>query len=301
MIREELESRRRILKESARGAGEALSPMNVVEKHQRQTWPSGIAAVDKLAGGFYGLAVVAGAQKLGKSIAGTRSMLEAAKDGWTVFCFHGENDSQTMGERFVNYFGSPFRTWPDWYERITMRRIGPTATLERIADFVADHLTENDENILILIDSANRLAKRISANTKVGYFDALQRIVDWATEVVSLSKGSIGVMLISELNRAGKAVGMDIEYAASTTLYLRGEAVDDEVELQLVSRRTPGGKLGLYRRKYLRCEFVPMSDHADTRDEPDPWPPGELERALDPAPEQASLLHLVQSERDGAK
>ncbi len=48
----------------------------------------------------------------------------------------------------------------------------------------------------------------------------------------------------------------------------------------------------------MSCEFVPVSDHADTRDEPDPWPPGELERALEP--EQTSL-HLVQSEGDGAK
>ncbi len=295
MTREELKRRCYILRVLALGAGEPLPRMDVAEQQQRQTWPSGIAAVDELAGGFYGLAVIAGAQKLGKSLAGTRSMLEAARAGWTVFCFHGENDAQTMRERLVNYFGGTFKTWPDWFQRITMRRIGPTATLEKIADFVAEHLTENDENILIVIDSANRLAKRIEANSpKVRYFDALYRVVDWATEVASLSSGSVGVLLISELNRTGGAVGMNIEYAASTTLYLRGKAVDKDVKLQLVSRNTPGGKLGKYRRKYMSCEFVPVSDHADSRDEPDPRPPGELE------PEQTSL-HLVQSEGDGAK
>ena len=126
---EELEQRRLILTKLAFKGREQLSRMGVTEQRKRLTWPSGIAKVDELAGGFYALSAVAGYQKIGKSLEGMRSGLEAAKAGWRVFCFHGENDAQTIGERLVNYFGGPYNTWPDWFRsRIVMRRINPTAT-----------------------------------------------------------------------------------------------------------------------------------------------------------------------------
>ena len=145
-----------------------------------------------------------------------------------------------------------------------------------------------------MIDSVNRLAKRVEANGRLSYFRALSNIVDWGAEVASLSSGRIGILLISELNRTGGVVGMDLEYAASMVLYLKGDAVDKTVELKLISRGTPGLELGKYRRDYMNCALVPVSDQtkdADARDEPDRWPPGELELALEPEADSVEKMH----------
>jgi hypothetical protein len=261
MTHEELYRVRQILRVDGFGGGEPLVHVNVVKDRPLYTWPSGIDAVDKLSGGFYDLTVVAGGYKLGKSLLALRSALEAAENGWTVLYLDGENDPGTLGRRIVNYFGCDFTRWPDWYvERFILRRFGPQATIEGVAVFAAGRITEADDKVLIVIDSANRLAKRVSSNQKTPYFEALGGIVDWGQNVACLSRGTVGVLLVSELNRRGQATGLDVEYSASALLYLRGDPTEPEVELQLLSRRTLGGHLGTHRRIYSRCAFGPVSE-----------------------------------------
>ena len=229
--------------------------------------PSGIEAVDKLSGGFYDLAVIAGHYKLGKSLAALRSGLKAAESGWTVFYLDGENDPSTLRRRIINYFGCDFTQWPEWYaDRFILRRFGPQATIEQIAVFASDRLTEADDRVVIVIDSVNRLAKRVSSNKETPYFEALGNVVDWSQNVACLSGGKVAVLLVSELNRRGQATGLDVEYSASTILYVRGEPTSQEVELQLISRRTLGGNLGTYRRVYSRCAFEPAYQGQPGRD-----------------------------------
>ena len=263
----ELDYIQRILRVFAFGADESISHVNVAEDRPLHAWPSGVDAVDKLSGGFYDLTVIAGGYKLGKSLLALRSALKAAESGRTIFYLDGENDESTLRRRIVNYFGCDFTQWPDWYgEWFTLRRFSPQATVAKIADFVAERLTEADDKVLIVIDSANRLAKRIAANQKVRYFEALGGIVDWGQNVACLSRGTVGVLLVSELNRRGEATGQDIEYSASTLLFLHGDPTTPEVELKLMSRRTLGGKLGTHRRVYSRCAFERVYESPPERD-----------------------------------
>ena len=87
MTREVFEKIRKILRQGAFGGGEPLPHVDIAEDRPLHAWPSGIEALDKLSGGLYDLAVIAGGYKLGKSLAALLSALEAADQGWRVFYF----------------------------------------------------------------------------------------------------------------------------------------------------------------------------------------------------------------------
>jgi hypothetical protein len=211
-------------------------------------------------GGFTGLTVVAGHKKLGKSVVALRSALLAAASGWRVFYLDGENKPFIFAQRVKNFFGGASHTsWPDWMaERFTAIRMRQSMTMRHAAELVATRIVELDERVLIVVDSLNRLAKRRARGGS--YFAQLQEIVDWSVTVTTESDGRCGVLLISELNRDGGAVGMDVEYASDVLLFLRDTNRPRSVSMELVSRAGPGGHLGDYVRNYAELRFDPMHD-----------------------------------------
>ena len=232
-----------------------------------QTWPSGVTSIDNLTGGFYGAALIGGKQKVGKSMMAIRSSILAAQSGWTVAYFDAENDRDEVMRRAWNVIGAKendsLTFWHPWFVR-------RAATLERIAECAAQTIVPGDKRLLIVIDSLNRVAKRMERNDKRyqrggGYFRALQDVCEWAQAATMLSNGRVGVLLTAEQNRGGTIVGMDAEYACQIIVYLREQ--ETGVDLDVISRRTQGGNLGPHMRRFSRCEFVSI---AGTEDEPPP-------------------------------
>ena len=227
---------------------------------ERPKWPSGISAVQNLAGGFCGPCVVAGPQKLGKSLIALRSSIEAAEAGWRVFYFLGEGDNRMLSQRTANCLRSPFYEWPDWMTiRWTPRWIRPGFELGALRDYVYQTLDVEDERVLIVVDSINRMAKRIArtATSSSKYFRVLEELNDFAADLGQMTDGHVATMYVSETNRRGEALGMDIEYAAQSTLYVQPGERSDEVMLRLQCRHDPGGDLGVHYRRYSRCAFEP--------------------------------------------
>lgn len=248
-----------LLRLQAHGSGKPVRHYGSALPTPPATWPSGISSLDSRDGGFARLSVIAGAPKLGKSQLALRSALEAARAGWRVFYFDAENPDEELARRMTNYFSAgEIQDRPDWYlDRFTLLHLGASATLFDLSSYVAEHLCELDERALIVLDSANRLAKRIDARSpKSIYFRALGQIVDWAAAVGSLSHGMVGVLLLWELNRKGEAVGMDVEYSADRLLYVRKEGRQKYVTLDFSCRSSEGGYLGAYRRDYTSLGFV---------------------------------------------
>jgi predicted ATP-dependent serine protease len=262
-----------ILRSSGFGAGEAITHGRIIPDDRSQpTWPSGIEDIETKAGGFSGCTAIAGAPKLGKSMLALRSALLAAERGWTTFYFDGENAQQIIAQRVTNFFGRSYTDWPDWVaEHFRFRWLEDQATIFKLADHVAEHITERNDRVLVVIDSINRLAKGMDAmSERPGlntYFRHLNQITGWGSQVARHSRGEISVLLISELNRRGEATGQNIEYATDQILYLRKGDEPRRVKMELVSRATEGGDLGEYVRSYTRCGFFKQPLY--TPDRPD--------------------------------
>jgi hypothetical protein len=241
-------------------------------------WPSGIEAVQERSGGFYGSTLIGGKQKIGKSTVEIRSSLESALTGWTVVYCDGENDWDEIERRAWNVLGpGGFDRLPLWHPII----FGRAVTLQLLADQIAMEIDREDERVLICIDSLNRLTKRMVSVDNAprryrgggGYFRALEDVCEWAQACTKLSEGQIGVMMTTEQNRAGTIVGMDAEYSCQVVLYLRPGSDEHAVEFEMLSRRTPGGKLGDHERIFTRCEFVPLAEKRPDPDFDDDEPP----------------------------
>ena len=227
-----------------------------VDEGELHTWPSGLKGVDDRAGGFYRCSVIGGPEKLGKSIIALRSSLLAAEHGWRVLYYDGEDGPGLNHERICNALAADREQWPGWMDNFTARCFGVGQTVKGIAQDAANHVGPTDEKILITLNSVNRLGKRMQRAEDVSYFQCLQRINEWAWSLSNYTQGRISTLLVSEVNRAGRFTGQDVEYAADLLLLLEKGDESREVNMVLHSRRTAGGDLGVYIRHYHACRFL---------------------------------------------
>jgi hypothetical protein len=279
-----LRERRQLLRTDAFAAQEQLPHLRVEpDDRGRPRWLSGISWLDMGQSGFTGVATLVGFPKLGKSMVCLRSALLAAEARWRVFYFDGENQSAVISSRIRNHFDVPYAQWPSWMEyQFHARHMSVSCTIEAIADHVAEMITEDDDRVLVVIDSINRLAKSMDLQAKRPgkYLNYLNAVVSWAAVCSSSSHGKIAFMLVSETNRAGSAVGMNVEFASDFVLYLRKGGGDHMVKLELLNRDGPGGDLGEYERDWSRCGlFEPGAERhwtdreEDGENEPPPFKP----------------------------
>ena len=241
------------------------------ERDPAPRWPSGIPELDeRTGGGFYGMSYVVGYPKLGKSMVVERSTLEAAREGWRVFYFFGEGTDAIVQSRASGVLGPHFskpEQHPDWLENWDAIHFDPGVDLGGIVQEVVKRAPDYTGRTLLVIDSVNRLAKaQAKGNAAGAYFKALERINRFAQLATERSNGHIGVLLVSEANRHGGGVGMDLEYSAACLLYLQRRANPSLVRLELHSRDTAGGMLGDFVRIPHECRLARASTDVEPHD-----------------------------------
>jgi hypothetical protein len=223
-------------------------------------FPSGILAVQNLSGGFYAFTAISGKKKLGKTRIGVRCGLEAAQtEEWLVNYYYGENTGGALKGMVRGVLGEERSIdLPEWMELWRASRFSPGASVETLVESTSRHIPPSQERLLIIVDSGNRLARYTgrSKTHRLDYFRALERICQVAQTSSEESGGAIGWLILSETNQRGGMVGLDIEHSAGCLLYLRATRDPDKVRMKLESRESPGGELGVLRRKWETCEFV---------------------------------------------
>jgi len=242
--------------------GDASKRMKLEPAEPGPRWPSGIRRLDfKTDGGFYGFSVLASAPKVGKTVVALRSSVMACIDGWNTVYWAGENAEHLLSKRIEAILG-PQKSWPVEMERWCGMRFYPGIHMKdfvaKTAEVTLNSPASNSGHVLIVIDSVNRLAKYISEAQNVSYYRALEGVVRFCQQAAEESGGQIGVLALSELNRQGGAIGLDIEYAAACLLYMKRSPrrARDYVRFTLESRETPGGSLGTYWRDADNCAFI---------------------------------------------
>jgi len=220
-------------------------------------FPTGVPSINALCGGGYGMTVIAGAPKVGKSLVAMSAAIEAANDGWVVIYINAELNSNEIAKRLIRYNGGPADE--DLCSNMVIYNVDPGITPEKILEFIYRKVDLDHERLLVVLDSVNRLATLSQQGDEVrrdGYWGALERWSEWARMSARISGGIISFIVVSELNAQDHVKGRNLEYAADLVVRIKGTAEDDMVEIDVpYARSSNRGELGKHRRDWQTGRF----------------------------------------------
>jgi predicted ATP-dependent serine protease len=222
-----------------------------------QRWPSNIEYIDRYCGGFYGLSVILGGQKTGKTMLALGSCIEAAAtEEWQVVYFCAELDEHEMATRINRYLeANPSALSCQDFLHIVF--IGKGQTPEMIQDQIERITSPEGPPILICMDSINTITEMSGRN----YLATLRDFALWAMLSRRMSNGAVSFLIVSETNKIGDSKGGKLDFWADQvvkmTVKQRGVIGLVPVKLELLaSRRTGGeGDMGIYLRNQNTCRF----------------------------------------------
>jgi hypothetical protein len=221
-------------------------------------WPSNIVHLQRHCGGFYGLAVVLGAEKCGKTMLALGSCIEAAATGeWQVVYFGAELDNVEMAMRLTRYFEA-HPSAVDAEEFLHVVSIGKGQTPEHLQQEIEQHTNPAGPPVLVCMDSINTLAEMSGRD----YLKTLRDYALWAMLSRRISNGAVSFLIVSETNHQGGAKGGKLEFWADQVLKMgrtKTQASTGIVPVKMnlmASRRTGGeGDMGIYLRNQKTCRF----------------------------------------------
>jgi predicted ATP-dependent serine protease len=238
---------RRLVWEATQGrtgaAGVELVEDPLVWEKQAPRWPSTLADVDRIAGGFYGVTVIAGETGVGKSSLAFASALEAALGGWTVVYCNAELDAGTVRSYIKRWL--PQKALRDAaLLNLRVVNVGPGVTLPLLAqrmEGALDWSYKPHERLLVVLDSVNTIAELAQGGEGVEtYFAELRRWLLWVMDARRRSSGVVSALVISETNAKGETKGRKADYVADMVVNLRRGDMDGYVKAAVVKGRYSG-------------------------------------------------------------
>tara|TARA_Y100001973_G_scaffold72399_1_gene105563 strand:+ start:1397 stop:2359 length:963 start_codon:yes stop_codon:yes gene_type:complete len=213
-------------------------------------WSSGCDAVDDvLDGGLYGVTVIAGAPKVGKSLMSISAAVCAARAGWRVIYCNAELSRSQMSLRLQNFMGA---IEPEVVERLSIANVTTGVTIDNLCRELEERVALEDERLLIVLDSINRVCDMGQADeSENGYWSLLRDWSAWAMNSRRSSEGSVSWLIVSELAQHGGVKGRSLEYLADAVVRINATSADDIVDVDVpYSRATRSGTVGVLRRDF---------------------------------------------------
>jgi len=221
-------------------------------------WPTGCRAIDELSEGGYGMTVIAGAPKVGKSLLALSSAIEAARAGWSVVYCNAEMSPDHFLRRIRNYVGGKFDD--ALVENLHLAHVGPGVTIEAMCAEIRERaLDDETERLLIVVDSINRIVDfGATDGNEAGYWRLLRDWSAWAMNARRSTEGAISWLIVSELNQRGDVKGRNLEYTADLVVRMAASQLDPEVvEFDVpYSRATRAAQIGPLFRIYNEGRFI---------------------------------------------
>jgi len=224
-----------------------------------QRWPSNVEYVDYHCGGFYGMAVILGASKCGKTMMALGSCIEAAAtEEWQVVYLCAELDQHEMAMRLNRYFNAhpSSKVCEDFLHIIFVGKGQTPDLIQAQIEMVTD---PGGPPILVCMDSINTITEMSGGD----YLKTLRNYSLWAMLARRMSNGAASFLIVSETNQIGNAKGGKLEFWADQVIKIEnpkaGPAPYGLVPVKmklLASRRTGGeGDMGVYLRNQQTCQF----------------------------------------------
>jgi predicted ATP-dependent serine protease len=223
-----------------------------------QRWPSGLEYIDYHCGGFYGLAVILGGQKTGKTMLALGSCIEAAAtEEWQVVYLCAELDQHEMALRLNRYFKAQpaSRACQDFLHIIFIGKGQTPAMIQAQVELATD---PGGPPILICMDSINTITEM----SGMDYLRTLRDYALWAMLSRRMSNGAVSFLIVSETNKIGSSKGGKLEFWADQVVKIENPKKRQVLGLVpvkmtlMASRRTGGeGDMGVYLRNQNTCRF----------------------------------------------
>ena len=243
-------------------------------------WPTGLSYVDQACGG-YGITVVAGKPKVGKSLVAIGAACESVQQGWRVAYVNAELTPAELDERLLRYTSRFNDSQVEAVlDRLHLLHVSPGVTVDRVIEEARVLLEMDDTKLLLILDSINRLVKYSTRPGDDGHYWAeLQKWSGFLTKARRDSEGLVSGLIVSELNARGAVKGLDLEYEADQVISINRGGDDPTKSHGLVEIAVPLNRSGpeLEPRSHLRMwqtgHFIELSCSADSdEDETDGWP-----------------------------
>jgi hypothetical protein len=207
-------------------------------------YPRIATGVDELdeatGGGVYGLAVFAGDSGVGKSTLALNVALTAKRAGWDVLYIAAEMDHLEYEVRAARYYGQHIEAFRQTDLMPTVAHVADGLELDSLVDLVLTIPTERTERLLLVVDSLTKCAAFVDRGERFNsLFDAMSRLIRLGEAAVRYGDRRIAVLMTSELNREGAALGRRITYAASLQVNLMQDKTQpDLVQISVAKGRS---------------------------------------------------------------
>lgn len=235
------------------GEGQSTSEQTPEEKPgpPPPQWRSGIYSFDKLTGGGCGYVCFAGDPGVGKSLAGLAAAVESAREGWRVVYVNTELTPTEVANRLQAYCGGTPGTMV--CERLRIVNVLTGISTDDVAREAIDRIERDDDRMLIVLDSINRLVEMVP---NADYFGRLAMWVEFARRLALCSEGKVSVLAIAETNQQGTDKGQKAAFAANLVMSMRKTDDDSLVDISVTkSRYSRTARLGTHYRDYHRGVF----------------------------------------------
>lgn len=212
---------------------------------------------DKTDGGGYGCTCIAGPPKCGKSMLALSCAIEAAAMDcpWRVLYFNAELSRYEMANRLRNYLGGePNERLAD---QLSIHPVEIGVTLEHLWYKVGERICLEDERMLLIFDSLNRIVEQSEDSlSDARYWGTMRRWVSLCRIGAKISGGRLASIVVAERARAGHVKGQQVEFAADLVLMI-GKDGDEDYEIEIPhARSSAGGKLGKFWLNHTRGRFI---------------------------------------------
>lgn len=218
---------------------------------------------------WQGCVVVSGEPSSGKSYLTISTAVDAAMTGWEVFYLTAEMAEQIIRDRAARAQAAAHLTDIDYLEGPSQQRtreecigaaqhvelpeslhiveVGIGVSIEDLIEFLSEHVSARPT--LVVIDSISSFVDAMVTDDAEGFsMRELRDVTRWVTGVSRLTHGQVAFLLLSEINREGRAKGRFLDHRCDHAIALKSssdEGYDHVKEVRVTkSWHARTGKLG---------------------------------------------------------
>lgn len=226
-------------------------------------YPTGLTRLDHLtAGGGYGMTVIAGRPKCGKSMLAMSTALEASRAGWKTLYLNGELTRTEIANRVLRFCSD--RVPEGVCERMSVHPVELGVSVPGVLQKIQERIGPEDDQLLVVLDSINRIVDMSQCDgSEHGYWHTMREWQEWLRRCSQISEGRFASVVVSELNTGGHIKGRSLEYAADLCVSIEPvkDMPDGTVEISApYARASAGGSLGLFRLDWASGRFEHVGD-----------------------------------------
>lgn len=236
--------------------------MNDDKPSQQPRFPTGIIGCNRLSH-IEGVTVAAGEPSSGKSYFTISTAVAALNAGWEVFYLSCEMHKDIILDRMARAVVGAQIDLYDWQRKqvteeallrvkyatlsddFWLMNVSDGITIDALVELLSNNVTEKPT--LVILDSLSSFVDSLAEDPNDPYqMRPLRRAVRLATATRKLTHGHVAWILLSELNKEGKAKGRFLEHRADVGLAFKKNPDQDHMKgIQITKAwRGAGGDLG---------------------------------------------------------